>query len=89
MVDRRLVRASPAHPCRPPLGNAALADGARPRRAKTVLGLGGVFTLFVAGFALALRAWWSLLMFWGLTLNRRRGPDRHHGRPIAVERLVD
>lgn len=55
------------------MGSAAFADGAPRRRAKAVLGLGGLYTLFAGGFALAFRAWWPVLLFWGLTLNRLLG----------------
>ncbi len=52
------------------MGNAALGRGSRRKRVLSILGLGGFYTLFVGGFALAFRTWWPLAAFWALTLNR-------------------
>jgi hypothetical protein len=38
-----------------------------------MLKFGVFYTLFIAGWALAFRAWWPLVAFWGLTLNRMLG----------------
>lgn len=58
----------------------ALAGG-MPAARKTLatLGLGGFYTLFVAGFALAFKTAWPLVSFWGLTANRLLGALFHRG----------
>lgn len=55
------------------MGNVALRTDSRHRRATAIVGLGGFYTLFVGGFALAFRTWQPLMSFWGLTLNRSLG----------------
>jgi hypothetical protein len=52
------------------MGTVAFADQARGQRALKVLGLGAFYSLFAGGFALAAKAWWPLISFWGLTANR-------------------
>lgn len=52
------------------LGTAMFASGESRQRAKTVLGIGAFYTLFVAGFSLAFRTWWPLASFWGQMGNR-------------------
>jgi len=52
------------------MGMAVFADDPKWSRAKSILGLGALYTLFVGGFALGFRTWWPLVAFWGLTLNR-------------------
>jgi hypothetical protein len=52
------------------MGVAALTDNPKRSRAKSILGLGAFYTLFVGGFALGFKTWWPLVAFWGLTLNR-------------------
>ena len=55
------------------MGNVAFAPRSRAWRTKRIVWLGGFYTVFVVSFALAFRAWWPLLAFWGLTLNRLLG----------------
>lgn len=55
------------------MGNVALHEESRERRATAIAGLGAFYTLFVGGFALAFRTWQPLIAFWGLTLNRSLG----------------
>lgn len=52
------------------MGVAALTDNWKFSRAKSILGLGVFYTMFVGGFALAFETWWPLVAFWGLTVNR-------------------
>lgn len=52
------------------LGSLILGGGPRDARIRAGLGLGALYTLFVAGFALAFRTWWPLLSFWALTGKR-------------------
>lgn len=52
------------------MGHVMLANEPRRRRAKKVLGLGVLYTLFVLGFALGFGTVWPLVAFWALTLNR-------------------
>ena len=40
------------------------------RKLLAMIGLGGFYTLFVGGFALAFQTWWPLASFWCLMLNR-------------------
>jgi hypothetical protein len=58
----------------PFMGMAGWSDAAPSRKLMQVLGLGGFYSLFVVGFALAFHTWAPLLGFWGLTLNRLLGP---------------
>lgn len=55
------------------LGTVAFSEKPRSQRALHTLGLAGFYTLFVGGFALASKAWWPLLAFWGLIVNRLLG----------------
>ena len=55
------------------MGRVMVGPLQRGRKSVTLLGLGGLYTLFVGGFALAFKAWWPLVTFWGLTLNRLLG----------------
>ncbi|MFA6457016.1 MAG: hypothetical protein WCW40_09365 [Bacteroidota bacterium] len=40
------------------------------KKALQLLGLGLLYSLFVAGFAFAFRSWWPVIAFWGLLFNR-------------------
>lgn len=51
------------------LGSVAFSDKPRDVRVRQTLGLAAMYTLFVSGFALASKAWWPLLTFWGLIVN--------------------
>jgi hypothetical protein len=55
------------------MGQAALGGTHRRQKILWVVGLGGFYTLFVGGFALAFRTSWPLVAFWILTLNRLLG----------------
>ena len=55
------------------MGVQLYAPGPRRQRALAVLGLGGFYSLFAGGFALAFHTWWPLTSFWLLTLNRLSG----------------
>ena len=55
------------------MGNVALGNGSRAKKAKAVAGLGLFYTMFVVGFALGFKTWWPIWSFWGLTLNRLMG----------------
>ncbi len=52
------------------LGNLLLAAGDRMKRLQTGMAIGGFYTMFVAGFAVAFHSWWPLVNFWGLTAKR-------------------
>lgn len=55
------------------MGSVAMGEGTPATRARSVLALGGFYTLFVVGFALAFQTWWPLVSFWVLTINRSLG----------------
>lgn len=55
------------------MGSVAFSSETAGRKAKGMLLLGGFYTLFVGGFALAFKTWWPLASFWVLTLNRLLG----------------
>jgi len=55
------------------MGKVMLGDLERARKALALVGIGGFYTLFVGGFALAFKTWWPLWSFWGLTVNRLLG----------------
>lgn len=55
------------------MGQVMLGGLPRKRTALSTLGLGGFYTMFVGGFALAFKTWWPLWSFWGLTVNRLLG----------------
>jgi len=55
------------------LGSVAFSDAPRHKRAVLTLGLAGFYTLFGAAIAFGAKAWWPLLAFWGLILNRLLG----------------
>lgn len=52
------------------LGNVLLRPQPAGEKVGATLWIGGFYTLFVAGFALAFRTWWPLANFWLLTLKR-------------------
>lgn len=52
------------------MGSVMLGDLPRTRKATTLVGIGGFYTLFVGAFSLAFKTWWPLWSFWGLTVNR-------------------
>lgn len=67
----------------------AMAGGLpAPKRVLATLGLGGFYTLFVGGFALAFRTAWPLWSFWGLTANRMLGGLFLRGDPDAHREYV-
>lgn len=55
------------------MGTVMLGDLGRARKSLALIGIGGFYTLFVGGFALAFKTWWPLWSFWGLTVNRLLG----------------
>lgn len=55
------------------MGVMAFGDGRRGGRMLAVVGLGALYTIFVAGFCLGFHTWWPLGSFWLLTLNRALG----------------
>lgn len=55
------------------MGAVAWADTPAPRKALQMLGLGLLYTVAAAGFALGFKTWWPLLGFWGLTINHLLG----------------
>lgn len=57
----------------------AFAYGNRSKREPIVgiLGLGLLYSLFVAAFSLGFHTWWPLVSFWVLTLNRLTGVLLH------------
>lgn len=55
------------------LGSVAFSDAPRRHRVKLTLGLAGFYTLFGAAIAFGAKAWWPLLAFWGLIVNRLLG----------------
>lgn len=52
------------------MGMQLVTPGPAGRRVLTVLGFGLFYSLFVGAFSLAFHAWWPLVSFWLLTLNR-------------------
>jgi hypothetical protein len=68
------------------MGTVAYGRETRGKRALAILALGGFYTLFVAGFALAFEMWQPLLAFWLLTLNRSLGV-LFHPAPSAEQEL--
>ncbi len=52
------------------MGQVMVGGLSRQSKARSLLGLCAMYTLFVGGFALAFRTWQPLLSFWLLTLNR-------------------
>lgn len=55
------------------MGAVAFSRDHAHHRARNILGLGLVYSLFVGAFALRFESWWPLLAFWGLSLNRMLG----------------
>lgn len=55
------------------LGVVAFSDAPRRKRVALTLGLAGFYTLFGAAIAWGAKAWWPLLAFWGLIVNRLLG----------------
>lgn len=55
------------------MGAVAMSDEPGRAKLKSLVGLAGLYTLFVAGFAVGFGVWWPLLAFWGLTFNRMLG----------------
>ena len=55
------------------MGNAIISDSSRGKKAKTIIGLGMFYTLFVCAFAFTFKQWWPVWAFWGLVLNRLLG----------------
>ena len=53
--------------------NLIIGEAAPDQKARFIVGLGLLYTLFVGGISLAYGEWWPLLAFWGLTLNRLLG----------------
>ena len=56
------------------LGSMAYSDDPRKKRVGALLGLGGMYSIFVLGFCLAFKTLWPILSFWGQTFNRLMGP---------------
>ena len=52
------------------MGSVMIGQAAQGQKAFLLLGLGGFYTLFVIGFALAFHTAWPLWSFWGLVINR-------------------
>lgn len=52
------------------LGAMFMIQMSRRRRVAVLVGLGLVYTLFSGGMSLVLEAWWPVLVFWGLLLNK-------------------
>lgn len=52
------------------LGFAAFSDAPKRTRVMSVLGLSAFYTLFGAAISFGAKAWWPLLAFWGLVVNR-------------------
>ena len=55
------------------MGVVILQNAPKSRKAMHILGLGLMYTTFVAAFAFAFSTWWPLVAFWSLTLNRLTG----------------
>jgi hypothetical protein len=55
------------------LGTVAFSAKSAAARARETLMLALFYTLFVGGFALAADAWWPLVSFWALIVNRLLG----------------
>jgi len=55
------------------LGLAAFSDAPKAMRVRNVLGLSAFYSLFGAAISFGAKAWWPLLAFWGLIVNRLLG----------------
>jgi hypothetical protein len=64
------------------MGVALAAGMPAPKKVMATLALGGFYTLFVGGFALAFKTAWPLWSFWGLTLNRVLGAVLFRGNDV-------
>ncbi len=69
------------------MGKVALGPGGRAGRTLRIILLGAGYSVFVAAFCLAFRAWWPLPAFWLLVLNRLAGALLHKGEADAARAL--